>query len=281
MRNVWVRLGLVVLAAGVIPWASLRAQNFPGPLMNATGGGLLPLPEPEPEGVWAEVIFSNPKWLVVQNNQTGRQFPVAYEAVDQFLIRWPITLNELNNQAVVEATGMDLGSNVLQTDHIDVFLGPDQALATPAYNSTLPGNRGLTVLDPSYNRTLNAWDFAAQAALYGWAYPVDPPINPMVPGNMVGPVDLEEMGNPAMLHVVGNVVALNPLLRLSVPGNIIATVFPAPGGMTITQVTLGTPTFVQAGDRAFLMPMSVEPKTLVLSRLVIFKSIARRQFAVP
>ncbi len=60
-------------------------QNFGGPWTNLTAGGLLPLPPPPPQGAFAEIIFANSKWLVVQNQQ-GQQFPIAANAIGQFLI---------------------------------------------------------------------------------------------------------------------------------------------------------------------------------------------------
>ena len=97
--------------------------------------------------------------------------------------------------------------------------------------------------------------------MYGWAFPV-PPGNP---------------GIPARLYAVGTVAGLNPL-RLNVPGNNFATVLPAAGNITMTQVTRGSSTFVKKGDLAFMMPMEVTPKSLVLSQLVIWKKIPLSQF---
>ena len=260
--GLWARLGLVLLAVGIIPLLPIRGQNFPGPLMNATGGGLLPLPPPPPQGAWGEVIFCNAKWLVIQNHE-GQQFPIAYQPIPprDFLVRWPSSLDNLTNQSLVEAIGVDQGSNLCQTDHIDVFEGADQTLVSPTYQSVLPGSRPgpLTVIDPAYNRYLNAWDYAAQNSLYGWAYPVGP-----------------EAGNPALLHIVGNPVTFNPL-RLALLGNNFAHVVPADGVLTITQVTLGSPSMVQKGDIAFLIPAEVTPQSLILSQLVVMKQTPRNQ----
>ncbi|MBV8381171.1 MAG: hypothetical protein JOZ63_01110, partial [Planctomycetaceae bacterium] len=241
------RLGFILLAIGALLPSSVEAQPFPGPLMNATGGGLLPPPPPPPPGAWGEVIFSNAKWLVIQNHD-GQQFPIDYQKLPpmSFLVRWPSSLFSLTNQSLVEAIGVDQGSNLVMTDHIDVFEGADQVLVKPTYQSVLPGSRPgpLTVIDPAYfYSNYLAWDFAAQNSLYGWAYPV-PPV----------------AGNPAKLHVVGNPIALNPL-RLGLPGNNFATVVPANGILAVTQVTLGSPSMVQTGDIAFLIPASVTPQS--------------------
>ena len=87
------------------------------------------------------------------------------------------------------------------------FEGPDRTLVAPTYNSMLPNNVLVTAVDPTFNRFMNAWDYAGQNMLYGWAYPVRPGIT----------------GIPARLHVVGSVVQRSPL-QLSVPGNNFATV---------------------------------------------------------
>ena len=84
-------------------------------------------------------------------------------------------------------------------------------------------------------------------------------------------------GIPARLYAVGTVADLNPL-RLRIPGNNIATVLPAGNSMSMTQVTLGSSAFVKKGDFAFIMPMQVTPKSLVLSQLVLWKKIPLRQF---
>ena len=120
------RLFVVVLAACGVASTAALAQNFvsmlPGPQM----------PELPPTGAWGEVIFSNAKWLVVQNH-ARQQFPIAIDNghIHQFLVRWPSSLNLLTNESVVEAVGRDNGSNAMLTDHVDVFEGTDQLLVTP------------------------------------------------------------------------------------------------------------------------------------------------------
>jgi hypothetical protein len=259
------RLGFILLAIGALLPASVEAQPFPGPVMNATGGGFLPPPPPPPPGAWGEVIFSNAKWLVIQNHD-GQQFPIDYQKLQpiSFLVRWPSSLTSLTNQSLVEAIGVDQGSNLVMTDHVDVFEGADQVLVKPTYQSVLPGSRPgpLTVIDPAYfYSNYLAWDFASQNSLYGWAYPV-PPV----------------AGNPAQLHVVGNPIAFHPL-RLGLPGNNFAGVVPANGVLAVTQVTLGSPSMVQTGDIAFLIPASVTPQSLILSQLVVLKKIPWSQFS--
>lgn len=264
----WVRLGLglgllgMAAALASVPGPSVWAQAFPGPWVNLTAGGLQPLPPPPPEGAWGEVIMANAGWLVVQNHQ-GQQFPVAMDSVSQFLIRWPTSLAALTNASLIEAIGADLGSNTLSTSHIDVFEGSDQTLVSPGYNSILSYNRAVTTIDPGFNRFMNAFDIAAQNQLYGWAYPINPGYG--------------SLNIPSQLHVVGNAINLNPI-RVGLPGNNFATILPAGGNLTMTQVTRGSSSFAQKGDIVFLMPVQVNPKSLVLSQLVLYKKIPRSQY---
>jgi len=254
----WTRLGLVVVLATGITWSVAQAQQFLSTM------GAPPLPDMPPRGAWGEVIMANAKWIVIQNH-TGQQFPVKVDSthIRQFLVRWPTTPDALTEQSLVEAIGPDLGNNTVQTDYVDVFEGADQTLVTPTYKNLLPNNQIVTTIDPTYQRMMNAWDIVGQAYLHGWAYPVPPGVS----------------GIPARLHVVGNVLVRNPL-RLGIMGNNIATVVPADleKGLTMYQVTRGTASFAQKGDIAFLSPMSVEPDSLVLEQLVLYKKIARNRF---
>jgi hypothetical protein len=267
------RLCLALLATAVLAPAWLfpaRAQQ-PRAGANNNAGNAPPLvrepaelPPPPPQGAWGEVIMTNPKWMVVQNHQ-GQQFPISMDAVNQFLIRWPTTVNALTPDSVIEAIGPDFGSNTMQTDHVDVFEGADRDLVAPTITTLLPNNRMVTTIDPGFNRFMNGFDIGSQNLLYGWAYPLDP-------GNL---------GMPARLHVVGNSILINPL-RVRVPGNNFATVLPAePGGMTVTQVTRGNSTFAEKGDLVFLMPTELTPRTVILSQLVLYKKIPLRQFRLP
>lgn len=254
----WVCHGLLVLVAAVgLPDTPARAQYNPGP----SAGLGAPLPQLPPKGAWGEVIMANNQWIVVQNQQ-GQQFPIAMERVQQFLIRWPTTPDALTPRSLVEAMGQDVGSNTLRAEHIDVYEGPAQSLVTPILRSLLDSNnRPVTTIDPGYNRSINAFDVGEQNSMYGWAFPV-------APGSQ---------GIPARLYAVGPVAGLNPL-RLNVPGNNIATVLPAAGNISMTQVTRGSSSFARKGDLAFMMPINVEPKTLVLSQLVLYKKISLSQF---
>ena len=223
------------------------------------------LPNLPPQGAWGEVINVTERWIVVQNHQ-GQQFPVAIDDIQEFLIRWPTSLQALTGQSVVEAVGQDAGSNTVRAAHLDVFEGSDRTLVAPTYNSILPNNMVVTTLDPGFNRFMNAWDYAGQNMLYGWAYPIPGAVN----------------GIPSRLHVVGGVGAVDPVdqqVRVLIPGNNFATIVPAgPGGMTVTQITRGSPFLTRKGDFAFMLPLQVTPRGLILSQLVVYKQMPIQQF---
>lgn len=253
----WLRPGLAVLVVVVGAWGVARAQNFLGQIEAP------PLPDRPPQGAWGEVIMANANWVVVQNH-LGQQFPIRIDQIGQFLVRWPTDASNLTNDSVIEAVGADLGSNLLQTDHVDVFEGSDQKLVAPTYRSILPNNRVVTAIDPTFNRMMNAWDIEGQAYLYGWAYPISA-------GNV---------GAGQRLHVVGNVIGVNPPgVQLGVPGNNFVRIVPGSSqSIRMTQVTLGSASFFEKGDLVFLSPASVKPDSLVIQQLVLYKKVPRNRF---
>src|SRR3954451_1041348 len=93
--------GVVLLGVAAVPGLPVWGQAFPGPEVNLTAGGLVPLPPPPPRGAWGEVIMANERWIVVQNHE-GQQFPIAAESINQFLVRWPTNFESLTNQSWVE-----------------------------------------------------------------------------------------------------------------------------------------------------------------------------------
>jgi len=219
------------------------------------------LPQLPPQGAWGEVIHATPRWLVIQNH-SGQQYPIAIDDIGEFLVRWPSSLDALGAGSVVEAVGIDLGSNVVEVNHIDVFEGADRSLVAPTYSSLLTNNAMVTTIDPTFNRLMNAWDYAGQSMLYGWAYPVTNGVN----------------GIPSRLHVVGGVLQRSPL-RLAVPGNNLATVVAGQNvTFTVSQVTRGSMNHARKGDYAFLLPRELNPKGLVVSQLILYKTIPFRQF---
>jgi hypothetical protein len=219
------------------------------------------LPQLPPQGAWGEIINVTTRWVVIQNH-SGQQYPISVDDMGEFLVRWPSSLDRLGLDTVVEAVGQDLGSNVIQVDHIDVFEGPDRNLVSATFNSLLPNNVVVTTIDPGFNRLMNAWDYAGQSMLYGWAYPVPSGID----------------GIPGRLHVVGTFLQRVPLV-LHALGNNFATVVPIPGGsFTVSQVTRGLNAHIRKGDYAFLLPLELTPKGLTVSQFVLYKSIPFRQF---
>ncbi len=258
--------GLLValLSSCLLPGQAAMAQN--GDIaFQAVMGQPLGLPQLPPQGAWGEVINVTARWIVVQNH-SGQQFPIAIDDIQEFLIRWPTSMNDLNGQSLVEAVGQDAGSNVVRANHVDVFNGSNRTLVAPTYNSLLPSNMVVTTLDPGFNRFMNPWDYAGQNLLYGWAYPV--------PANM--------SGIPSRLHVVGNAVGREPqsqLIRIGLPGNNMATIVPDdPQGMTMTEVTRGSSNYARKGDFAFMLPLQIVPRGLILSQLVLYKQIPLAQF---
>lgn len=256
-RRTWLRRSLATLVGIAAAGGLARAQSF------LTTIEAPPLPPAPPRGAWGEVIMANEKWLVVQN-QMGQQFPVRADRIAQFLIRWPTDIDNLTVESVVEAVGGTPGSNIIRVDHVDVFEGADQNLVTPTYRAILPNNRPVTAIDPTFQRTMNAWDIGAQLSLYGWVYPISP----------------ARVGLGEGLHVVGNAVAVNaPNVQLGVPGNNFVTLTPANGNaITMTQVTQGNPAFAEKGDLAFLVPSGVKPDSVDLRQIVLYKTIPRNRY---
>ncbi len=201
------------------------------------------------QGDWAEVIMANGRWVVIQNAQ-GQQFPVAFDAIRQFVVRWPTRIDLVAPDALVEATGVDTGTNTLQTDHLDVYEGASRSLVSPAMFNLFGSNRVLNPLD------------ANQGPMYGTYFPFAP----------------MEAGIPARIHVVGNILGLDPL-RLGAGGNNWVNVLPSAEGLNVTQVTTGTPAYAKKGDLVYFIPDSAGPKSLTVSRFILYKKIPLRAFA--
>ena len=206
-------------------------------------------------GDWAEVLSVTPKWLVLQN-QRGQQFPVslARENIRLFVIRWPVDLNRISPRAVVEVTGIDLGTNRIRADHLDVF----DADAINLVGSNWPAVTRIvgqgTVLrqytvDP--DDLYNGYDF----------------LNSVTGGPNV----------PDRLHVVAPVAGFNPF-RLATGGNNQLGILPGGNGLFMTQVTPGSSGLIKAGDLVYFIPIQAGPKSLSLAQLVVYKRMARDQF---
>jgi hypothetical protein len=273
-RRLWPRLVALGSSCWLVPVLTMLGEGRGQVITAVTGqnpmvfdqvvGQPMGLPHLPPQGAWGEVINVTSRWIVIQNH-SGQQFPIAVEDINEFLVRWPTGLDSLTNLSLVEAVGQELGNNVLQTEHIDVFEGGDRTLVAPTYQSLLPNNAVVTTLDPGFYRLMNPWDYGGQNMLYGWAYPV-------------GAGGTTRLGLPTRLHVVGNAINRSPL-QLGIPGNNIATVIPFPGqGLSVTQVTRGNINFVRKGDYAFLMPQQIGQRGLILSQFVLYKNAPFRQF---
>jgi hypothetical protein len=78
------------------------------------------------------------------------------------------------------------------------------------------------------------------------------------------------------------VIDRNPqgqMLHIGLPGNNMATIVPDDSGqMTMSEVTRGTPDYSRKGDFAFMMPLQITPRGLILSQLVLYKQIPLARF---
>jgi hypothetical protein len=232
-----------VLFLGSNAQAQLQT-NFFGLAPSGIGAPNIPA-----SGDWAEIVTVTSKWIVIQN-QKGQQFPVSLDSIAEAMIRWPIDPSRISSNAMLEATGLDLASNGVQTDHVDVFEGNARGLVRPIYQKLIGFNRKPTAMD-----MLNV-------GLYGF-YGI-----PMLPG--------EEM-MPNRLHVAGPIAAMNPL-RLVADSNNTVPIVPADGGITFTQVTPATISYLRAGDLLYVVPADMNQKTLILSQLVGYKAMALSNF---
>jgi len=243
-RGFWLRLAFLSLVGtigiGLPSHAQAPRLDFEQIIGNPRG-----LPELPPQGAWGEVINATPRWLVIQNH-SGQQFPISVDDIADFLIRWPSSIANLGPRSVVEAIGINRGSNIVETPHIDVYEGADRSLVKPTYNT-------------GFDLDGMLWAFSAQQSfMNGWAQTP----NTGIPGTSTD-----------RFHVVGTVVERVPL-QLSIPGNNVATVVPAGNvELTVTQVTRGSIDAARKGDFAFIMPRSISPRGLVVSQLVLYKSI--------
>ena len=201
-----------------------------------------------PAGDWAEVVTATSKWLVLQNEK-GQQFPVALDAINEFVIRWPIDPARITPSAIVEVVGIDLGTNQIRTDHVDVFEGSARSMVRPLYQQIIGFDRRPTAFD-----MLNQNTYGVRIAL--------------LPG---------EDQIPNRLHVAGSPIGLDPL-RIAIGGNNSLAVFPSAVGLFYSQVTRGTFSFLRPGDLVYVVPTDVAAKTLVLGQMVGYKTIPLSQF---
>lgn len=201
-----------------------------------------------PFGFWGEVVSASDKWLVVANDR-GQQFPIAMnDSVGQFLVRWPTSPDRLSPDFLVEASGLGGDNNTIVTEHVDVFRGRAQALV------------GETV-QPLVE-----------------ARPLFDPMNVMMM-NIFGPVYILPPAaavQPRTLHVVGFWAGSFPL-RIVQGGNVMFQV----AANSMTEVTAGSPSFVEPGDTVFCFARGYNGKSLLVEQLIVYKSIPIDQFAAP
>ncbi len=257
VRRAWLAILALISIAGLHLATSgpAVAQLSDSPPMYGADGswaarilGGMNKPSVPQQGVWGEVIMANARWVVIQNAE-GQQFPVDYSMIRQFVVRWPTRIDITAPDALLEVTGVDAGSNQVRTEHIDVYEGTARSLVSPTMLRMLGANRVITPFD------------LEQAQLYGAVFPFSP----------------AEAGIPPRIHAVGNVIGLDPL-RVGVDGNNWLAILASPNGLDMTQVTLGTPTFVKKGDLVYYIPESANLKTLAISRFILYKKVFFRAY---
>jgi hypothetical protein len=250
------KLVVATMALVLAPLAPSQAQFAGGggfaDMWSQNGLSGMVSPSLTPPGGWAKVLSITPKWMVIENQQ-GQQFPISFGEVQLFVIRWPTTFDQVSPGSLVEATGVDVGTNQLYTDHIDIYEGTANQLGVVPIIQTIIG----------FNRVLNAFDIE-QHNTYGIDYFL-----------YLTPAELQL---PPRMHVVGPIVDLNPL-RLGVGGGISIAVFPSAGSFFITSITPGSPSFVRKDDLVYFVPVEATPRSLVITQLVVYKKIPQSQFA--
>ncbi len=210
--------------------------GFPGLGMDGSGANI------PRQGSWAEVLSTSSKgWLVLQDAE-GRQYPVGVDAIKQFLIRWPTSPDRISPEALVEANGVNLGSNMIGTDHVDVYEQDARGLVSPTVQNIV----GL-------NRVLTPWD-VDQINTYGARYF-------MMPG---------EQNLPTRVHIVGPLNSLDPF-RIAAANNISYAIQPGMGGLSMSRITLGSAELARRGDLVYYVADEAQPKSLIMSLLVLYK----------
>lgn len=236
-------LAVAILGLGGGSWCAAQAVN---PQSGSFASGMAP--QFPPSGDWVEVVTVTPKWLVLQN-QSGQQFPVSFDAVQQFVIRWPIAPERITAGALVETMGVDLGSNRIQTDHVDVFEGSARSMTRPTLQRVI-----------GYNRRPTQFDVINQN-IYGVYVPLLPGENQI----------------PDRLHVAGPIAGYNPL-SVAIAGNNAVSILPSGGGLFFSQVTAGSASLLRQGDLVYVVPSDMTPRSLILSQMVAYKTIPLSQF---
>ena len=203
---------------------------------------------------WAEVLSVTPKWLVLRNAQ-GQQIPVslARDGVESFVIRWPTTPDRLKPGSILEVTGLDVGTNTVQTDHADVFEADARGLLAGPWPFVMSLN-GDTPVTP----------YSADQRVVTQGYDL---LN----------ANLAAAGLPRRIHAVAEFAGTDPL-RVFVGNNNAMNIAASANGLTLTQVTSGSATYVKPGDLAYYVPTGFTPRALILSQLIIYKAMPLDRF---
>ncbi len=223
--------------------ATADGQGF-GLVGSQSGVGMASMPD---QGTWGQVVSVTPKWLVLQTGD-GRQFPVAFENVGLFAIRWPTTPALLAPDAWGEVTGLDVGGNQVVAAQVDIYEGAARNLVTPVAQTIVGYNRVITQNNPFTLGTFNYFQ--------------------LLPG--------EEL-MPRRRHVVGPLVSRDPL-AIAVTGNAAVAILPTGAGLTVNQVTPGSSSFARPGDLVYFVPTGFNPRSLALGQLVLYKGMPLSQF---
>lgn len=203
---------------------------------------------------WARVVTVTPRWVVLQNEE-GQQFPVSTDRIRLFVMRWPSSLDRVSPSALLEMTGLNQGSNMLMTQHIDVYEGAARQMVVP----------GILLISPSgvVSRPI---DFLFNPEVYGAPIP-----------GMDVPIQMGTASGPQLTHIVGGMVSRVPL-QIGIGGNNAMTVLPTPGGVHMSQVTAGSIGLVKPGDIVYLAATQAMPDSLVLDQMVVYKNEFIDQF---
>lgn len=252
-RTIPAILSLILAGLGLAADTSAVASAPPVQRTQADGGFYVQ---------WTEVLTATDKWLVLRNPD-GQQFPVAYDAINLFVIRWPTTIDRVSPLALIEVTGQNIQSNRIQTSQVDVYEGAAQQLVVPGLQ--VMSNRGYPV---------NTFDFTYNADAYGAPFP-----------GLENPIQGNQWAPSGPMHLVGPLLNRVPLIvgfplqtGLAASSNAFFIV-PSPAGLQLSQVTLGTPSLVQPGDIAFMVADSARPRSLTLVQLVVYKGMPIDRFA--
>lgn len=243
------------LIAMLVLWGlgrSVQAQtNIPLPPGMAQHSGMI-LPRFPAQGGWAEVLTVKGNWAVLMNEE-GQQFPVSRDMISLFVIRWPTSPNRIPANSLIEAHGIDMSTNAVQTNHVDVYAGAAMNLVSPMAARGMGSGRMLTPFD-TWTQTR-----------YGFNY-----LKMMSPQEAILPIQL---------HIVGPLLNRSPL-EIAMPGNSFMRVLPAPLGMSMSQVTLGTFGLLRPGDLAYVIPRKGMETTgsLNLAQFVVYKAMPLDQF---